>query len=80
MKAIITFLKKQGLPLKVELKEKKHTLKLLYLLFVDENNMVNTIDLYRKYRAGCRGVFGFDLPKQRPMKKINPIEIQQELF
>ncbi len=79
MDKAIVFLQALGVPKNGPLKERKKAVKLSYLTFVEEGGLNNTVGLYKDYRAGCRAVLGFDLPAQRPMKKVIGIEIQMEL-
>lgn len=79
IREIIKYLKNLGIPPNSAIKDKKKTLKLKYLNFIDVFGYKNTIDMYRKYRSACRVAFGFDLTKQRPIKKVDNIEIQKEL-
>lgn len=60
--------------------ERKYFLRLKYFEYLDEFELENTVNIYQMYRSLCRGVYGIDLIKERPINKIDPIETQMDLF
>lgn len=75
-----TFIKKTVKDLAISKEEQKKLIRKAFLRYCAEEGVCNSIQAYRKYRAACRGAFGFDLPVSRPMKAVAPIEVETTMF
>lgn len=81
METITKFLTdKKEIIAKLDMPDKKKKLRKMFCIYCDENAAPFTVDGFKRYRRRVRGIFGFNLPRQRPKPRVKNVEVQLPLF
>ncbi len=76
MKEAVKFLRGLDMPDGLDPIEFKKAIRQKFMHFCKETGHRNTIEVYRMYSSAVAAEFGFVLPKQRPTRWVDPIELQ----